>query len=93
MVEIDLSMEMMNKFMPLFSLITVYALPVGVGLYWIIGAVVRTVIQILVNKRIDNLEDRLNYIVKANKLKDIKKNEQKQNKRIFFMMPLFFLSY
>lgn len=66
------SMEMMNKFMPLFSLITVYALPVGVGLYWIIGAVVRTVIQILVNKRIDKID--IDELIKSNieKMNDIR---------------------
>lgn len=63
------SMEMMNKFMPIFSLTTVFVLPIGVGLYWICGAVIRTVIQIIVNKRIDKIDiDEL-----------IKKNVEKMN--------------
>lgn len=58
------SMEMMNKFMPIFSLTTVFVLPVGVGIYWICGAVFRTIIQILINKRIDKID--IDELVKKN---------------------------
>lgn len=58
------SMEMMNKFMPIFSLTTVFVLPVGVGIYWICGAVFRTIIQIIINKRIDKID--IDELVKKN---------------------------
>lgn len=58
------SMEIMNKFMPIFSLTTVFVLPVGVGIYWICGAVFRTIIQIVINKKIDKIN--IDELVKKN---------------------------
>ena len=36
------SMRMMNNFMPLISVWFCFTLPVGVGIYWVMSAVVRT---------------------------------------------------
>ena len=36
-------MKMMNRIMPLFSLFFCFSIPVGLGVYWIISAVVRSV--------------------------------------------------
>lgn len=58
------SMEIMNKFMPIFSLTTVFVLPVGVGIYWICGAIFRTIIQIVINKKIDKID--IDELVKKN---------------------------
>ena len=57
-------MKMMNKTMPLFSLVMCFTVPVGLGVYWIAGAVVRSVQQYLLNKHFEkiNLED----IIKKN---------------------------
>lgn len=69
------SMEMMNKFMPIFSLTTVFVLPIGVGIYWICGAVIRTIIQIVVNKRIDKLD--IDEVIKNNieKMNEMRKKQ------------------
>ena len=69
------SMEMMNKFMPILSLTTVFVLPIGVGIYWICGAVIRTIIQIIVNKRIDKLD--IDEVIKNNveKMNEMRKKQ------------------
>lgn len=67
-------MEMMNKTMPIFSLILCFTLPVGLGIYWIASAVVRIVQQFALNKHFEkmNLED----IIKKNQEKAKKKREK-----------------
>ena len=64
-------MKTMNTMMPLISLFMCFTVPVGLGIYWIIGAVVRAVQQALINKHIENLD-----------LDDIiSKNQEKAKKR------------
>lgn len=67
-------MKMMNKTMPIFSLIMCFTVPVGLGIYWIAGAVVRSVQQFFLNKHFEkiNLED----IIKKNQEKMKKKREK-----------------
>ena len=62
----------MNMIMPIISVIFCYSLQVGVGIYWIASAVVRTVQQIVINKRIDKMD--LDEVMKRN----IEKNNQKR---------------
>lgn len=50
------SMKSMNLMMPLISLFFVFTLPIGMGVYWIAGAVIRTVQQVFINKRIDKMD-------------------------------------
>ena len=50
------SMKTMNTIMPIMSAIFCYTLPAGMGIYWIAGAVVRTIQQIVINKHIDNMD-------------------------------------
>lgn len=50
------SMKMMNFTMPIMSAVFCYTLPVGVGLYWIAGPVVRSVIQVITNKHIEKID-------------------------------------
>lgn len=50
------SMKMMNYTMPIMSAFFCYTLPVGVGLYWIAGPVVRSAIQFFTNKHLDNID-------------------------------------
>lgn len=50
------SMNMMNNFMPLMSVYMCAILPAGLGLYWIMSAVVRTVQQIVINKQLDKMD-------------------------------------
>ena len=49
-------MKTMNIMMPLMSFYFCFTLPAGMGLYWIAGAVIRTVQQIFVNKHIDKMD-------------------------------------
>ena len=44
------SMQMMNNFMPLMSVWFCFILPVGVGIYWVMSAVVRMIQQLAINK-------------------------------------------
>lgn len=66
------SMKAMNTFMPLFSAVMCFTLPTGLGIYWIAGAVVRSIQQVAINKHIDKMD------LDA----EIKKNIEKKNKRL-----------
>ena len=50
------SMKMMNTLMPIMSAWFCLTLPAGMGLYWVIGAVVRSIQQVAINKHIDNMD-------------------------------------
>lgn len=65
------SMKMMNYTMPIMSAIFCWTLPVGVGLYWIAGPIIRTVIQIFTNKHLEKMDID----------EEIKKNIEKAGKK------------
>lgn len=65
----------MNVMMPIMSAVFCFTLPVGMGIYWIIGAVVRSIQQLVVNKHIDKMD--LDDIVKKNIEKANKKRAKK----------------
>ena len=67
-------MKMMNRIMPLFSLFFCFSIPVGLGVYWIISAVVRIVQQIGLNKHFEKIN--LDDMIKANQEKAKKKREK-----------------
>ena len=69
------TMKSMNVMMPIMSAVFCFTLPVGMGIYWIIGAVVRSIQQLVVNKHIDKMD--LDDIVKKNIEKANKKREKK----------------
>lgn len=50
------SMKTMNTLMPIMSAWFCLTLPAGMGLYWVIGAVVRSIQQIAINKHIDKMD-------------------------------------
>ena len=50
------SMKMMNTLMPIMSAWFCLTLPAGMGLYWVIGAVVRSIQQVAINKHIDKMD-------------------------------------
>ncbi len=50
------SMKTMNIMMPLMSAFFALSLPAGMGIYWIAGAVVRSIQQIIINRRIDKTD-------------------------------------
>lgn len=68
------SMKTMNMMMPIMSAIFCYTLPAGLGLYWVAGAVVRSVQQIVINRHIDKLD--LDEIIRKNEGKARKKMEK-----------------
>lgn len=68
------SMKMMNNIMPIMSAVFCYTLPAGMGIYWIAGAVVRTIQQIIINKHIDKMD--INAMIEKNQEKRKKKLEK-----------------
>ena len=65
------TMKSMNVMMPVMSAVFCFTLPVGMGIYWIAGSVIRSIQQLIVNKHIDQMD--LDDIVK--------KNVEKANKK------------
>ena len=68
------SMKTMNMMMPIMSAVFCYTLPAGMGLYWIAGAVVRSIQQVVINKHIDKID--LDEVIKNNAEKAKKKMEK-----------------
>ena len=68
------SMKTMNMIMPVMSAVFCYTLPAGMGLYWVAGAVVRSIQQILINKHIDKMD--LDEVIRKNEDKAKKKMEK-----------------
>ena len=58
------TMKSMNTMMPIMSAVFCFSFPSGVGIYWIAGAVIRSIQQVVINKKIDkeDVED----IIKKN---------------------------
>ena len=69
------TMKTMNTTMPLLSVFMVFTLPTGIGLYWIVSAVVRTVQQIVINKHLAKMS--VEDLIEKNK----EKAKQKAKKR------------
>lgn len=65
------SMKSMNTMMPLMSAVFCFTLPTGVGLYWIMSALVRSVQQFILNKHFD----------KVDLDEEIKRNLEKMNEK------------
>ena len=69
------SMKTMNTVMPLMSAFFCYTLPIGLGLYWITGSVVRSIIQVCVNKHLDKID--IDEMIKKN----VEKNNERRKKQ------------
>lgn len=67
-------MKTMNTVMPLFSLFMVFSVPVGLGIYWISGSLIRSVQQVVLNRHMKNLD--LEAIIEKNKEKAEKLKEK-----------------
>lgn len=67
-------MKTMNTMMPLFSLVMVFSVPVGAGIYWIAGSVIRSIQQVVLNRHMKNMD--LEAIIEKNKEKAKKKKEK-----------------
>lgn len=68
------SMKTMNLMMPIMSAFFCFTLPAGLGLYWVAGAVVRCIQQIIINKHIDKMD--LDELIKKNEGKAKEKLEK-----------------
>ncbi len=73
-------MKMMNTMMPLMSLFFTFVSPMGLGLYWIMSALVRLVQQFFLNRHFEKID--LNDIIEKNKEKAAKKKEKRGQMQI-----------
>ena len=72
-------MKIMNYFMPIYSFFIVFFLPIGVGVYWIAGALIRCVQQLVINRHFDKMD--MAAMVKKNEEKAAKKAKAKAEKK------------
>lgn len=70
------SMKMMTNFMPIFSAFICLSLSVGIGIYWIAGAVIRCIQMIVINRKMMKMD--IEALIKANQKKAEEKNKGKK---------------
>ena len=83
------TMRTMNMTMPLFSLVMVFTLPTGIGIYWIVSAIVRMVQQVFINKHLSKIS--VDDMIEKNKEKAQKKKEnvaKKQRKSTLWLRQI-----
>ena len=68
------SMKSMNTVMPLMSAFFCVTFPVGIGIYWIAGAVFRSFQQILINNHMKKID--IDELIRKNQEKAKKKREK-----------------
>ena len=68
------SMKTMNTVMPLMSAVFCFTFPVGLGIYWVASAAVRSVQQIIINKHMDKIQ--VEDLISENMKKMEKKREK-----------------
>lgn len=73
--QMEATMKSMNLFMPLFTAFICFTFPVGIGIYWIIGAVIRSLQQLIINRHLNNMN--MDEFIKQNQ----EKMEKKRAKR------------
>jgi YidC/Oxa1 family membrane protein insertase len=73
-------MKTMNTMMPLVSLFFTFVSPIGLGLYWIMGAVIRTIQMFFLNRHFEKIN--LDDIIEKNKEKAAKKKEKRGQMQI-----------
>lgn len=69
-------MQTMNTVMPIFSAFMCATFSMGIGIYWIVGAVVRCVQQVTINRKIGKIDPQ--QIAEEAKEKQAKKLEKKK---------------
>lgn len=65
--QMETTMKTMNTFMPLMTAFICFTFPVGIGIYWIIGAVIRSVQQVVINRHLNNMN--IDEFIQKNKAK------------------------
>lgn len=73
--QMEKQMRTMNMMMPLMSLFFAFTLPVGLGIYWITGSVIRIIQQFFLNRHFNKID--LDDIIEKNKEKAEKKKEKR----------------
>lgn len=68
------SMKTMNTMMPIMSAFFCVTFPVGIGIYWIAGAVFRSIQQIVINRHMDKID--IKDLIEENMKKMEKKREK-----------------
>lgn len=70
----ETSLKSMNTVMPVMSAVFCFSFPVGIGIYWVIGAVIRSVQQIVINKHMEKMD--MEDLIRHNQEKMKKKLEK-----------------
>ena len=60
--------------MPLMSFVMCISLPIGIGIYWIAGALVRSVQQVVINRHMSSID--MDEVIRKNQEKAAKKREK-----------------
>lgn len=68
------SMKTMNMVMPLMSAVFCFTFPVGLGIYWVASAAVRSVQQLVINRHMDKIQ--IDDLINENMKKMEKKREK-----------------
>ena len=74
------SMKMMTTFMPIFSAFICLSLSVGIGIYWIAGAVIRSAQTVYLNRKMMKVD--IQELIKKNQEKAAKKNAGKTKESV-----------
>ena len=72
-------MKMMNYMMPVYSFAIVFFLPVGIGIYWSTGAIIRCIQQVVINKYFDRMD--IEAYLEKNQAKAAAKEKKKIEKK------------
>ena len=71
----EASMKSMNTFMPIMSAVFCFSFPVGIGIYWVIGAVIRCIQQLVINRKMEQID--MEELVRHNQEKMKKQMEKR----------------
>ena len=71
----EASMKSMNTFMPIMSAVFCFTFPVGIGIYWVVGAVIRCIQQLVINRKMEQMD--MEELVRHNQEKMKKQMEKR----------------
>ena len=71
----EASMKSMNTFMPIMSAVFCFSFPVGIGIYWVVGAVIRCIQQLVINRKMEQID--MEELVRHNQEKMKKQMEKR----------------
>ena len=82
-------MKTMNMVMPLMSAFFCFTFPVGLGIYWIASAVVRSAQQFAINRHLDkmNIDDLVNENMKKIEAKRAKEDSAAEDHQSRLISP------